>query len=239
MLNKIIVFCMFWIVLPAGIYAQSLDELYKANMKAHGGIEQMERINTVYFEMVMVDSTQHKTIVTKKWRVEPDKLRSEISTNEQNATIILNGDKGWIFSGHGKTIFELPSDQVSQARAQDFMDYNLKNYKTRYKNVENLGKVQIDNIEAYKVKLTTKENKDLYLFIDAKSFLEYKVNFSTDDNGQKKEFELVFNSFGSFNNVKYPTSIDVKLAGTVVSTLKVNKYEINKPVDPKMFEKPE
>lgn len=216
------------------VYAQSVDELYQKNMKAHGGIDNINSVKTVSMDMKV--SVMGMEIPSKMIREGKDKMRLETSAMGQNQVVVVNGDYGWVSGPQSMT---LTKEQTKVIKGQDYTNFNLKDYKTRFTSVENLGKVSVDSIQAYKLKIITLDSNEITMYINADTYLEHKISMKGEQAGEEHEIEFIFKNFKDFYGWKYPTQISVSSDGNSMQSIEINNVEINKPVDPKMFEKPE
>lgn len=215
-------------------YSQTVEEIYANNMKARGG----DKFVNYKTKIVKMASTmQGIDVKTKIFREGSDKLRVETTAEGQKEIAVLNGEHGWVSSGTEAK--ELKKTQLNLVKSQDFTNTDLRNYKTRFKSLECLGKVKVDGIEAYKMKIVTKEDKEFSLYINAETYLEHKVSSTVEGtDNQEHEIEVFYSKYKSFDGCKFPTKIELKGDGSAMQTMYIDDMDIDKTIDAKNFERP-
>jgi outer membrane lipoprotein-sorting protein len=220
--------------------AQDIDEIISKNILAHGKKEVLDNIKTSKTEMVMtiMGQTLPMTIYTKK----PDKARTETKVMGNEMMVVFNGDKGWM-KQMGE-VSEIQDKTLSSIRSQFGMQSNftgsmLNNLRAAGAKVELQGTTQIHDRDYYKIKITTKENLEMLIYIDKITFLEYKLVTKLEQMGSKDVVEILFQEFKDFNGVLTPNIMLMTKGEEPLGSLTIKNYEFNMPLDDKLFEKPE
>ena len=110
-------------------------------------------------------------------------------------------------------------------------------YKARNNKVELKGQEDVSGVKAYKIQLTDNNNKETTYYIDPTTFLAVKVVGKRDVMGQDTEIETYLSDAKEFGGVKFNTSILQKIGGQTFQEIHLNKFEVNVPVDEKIFDK--
>ena len=101
------------------------------------------------------------------------------------------------------------------------------------------GKEKVNGASAYKLKLTTKDSVVVNYFIDSATSYAVKAVTVINANGQQMETSIGFlnyqkTDFGYF----FPMTQQIDLPQGISLTVTAKKVEINKEIDPKIFEMP-
>jgi hypothetical protein len=135
----------------------------------------------------------------------------------------------------GNTPELMPEEQYMSGKAQIHVGGELFDYAAKGSKAELLGK----DGNLYKIKLTTKDAQVSTYYIDAATYLITKVVKTGVIMAQQVEVVTSYNDYKKTDYgfmVPYTTQLDF---GAMFSlTTAVKKVEINKPVDPKIFEMP-
>ena len=246
-------FVLFLMAFTYSAMADKVDDIIKANLKAHGGEKAYKEMKTMYAEMEV--SVMGMNMPMKLWSQNPDKMRIEQSAMGQEIIVVNNGNKGWMKMGGN--VQEIPEEQLAQSKAQNpvndiisnnpFIDYKAKGIDITHAGTE---VVNGKNCDILAVKFN--ESMTLKFFIDQSTNLElkYKVEMALPAEAEESEDseeaemmagmmqpEMFVNEWMTVDGIKVPKSMDMKM-GMMNSTIKYNKMEFNKAIDAKMFEKP-
>ena len=246
-------FVLFLMAFTYSSMADKVDDIIKANLKAHGGEKAYKEMKTMYAEMEI--SVMGMNMPMKLWSQNPDKMRIEQSAMGQEIIVVNNGNKGWMKMGGN--VQEIPEEQLAQSKAQNpvndiisnnpFIDYKAKGIDITHAGTE---VVNGKNCDILAVKFN--ESMTLKFFIDQSTNLElkYKVEMALPAEAEESEDseeaemmagmmqpEMFVNEWMTVDGIKVPKSMDIKL-GMMNSTVKYTKMEFNKAIDAKMFEKP-
>lgn len=246
-------FVLFLMAFTYSAMADKVDDIIKANLKAHGGEKAYKEMKTMYAEMEV--SVMGMSMPMKIWTENPDKMRFEQSAMGQSTIAVANGNKGWMKAGG--QVMELPEDQIAKSKEQNpmndiisnnpFVDYKTKGIVITYAGTEvvngkNCDILAVKNNES----ITTK------FYIDQSTNLEvkYKVEMPMPEEAEESEDseeaemmagtmqpEVFVNEWMTVDGLKVPKTMEMKM-GMMNSTIKFIKVEINKAMDAKLFEKP-
>lgn len=245
----------FMVVLIIGsLQAQTADDVIGKYVEAIGGLEKLKTVNTLYMEGVSV-SPNGQEITTKTIKVQDKLFRQEIDFGMGSFTMILTDKEGWFSNPRNGGAFEaMPAEmQNAQQQEKDCL-FPLVNYAAKGHNAELVGLTTIDKVECYNIKLTLKSGKVFNYFIDSKNW--YVIRTSTKGTGggmfggggggrqgggapAEVEMNTDYSDYKkSADGIFFPMTITrAGMGGRNMSTT-IEKVEVNKPVDAKMY-KPE
>ena len=163
-----------------------------------------------------------------------DIFGKDISVQGMSGYQIVTPTQGWLFlpfQGQNEVTAMSPEDVK---RAQNELDTHgpLLDYKEKGHSAELAGKETINGNECYKLLLTLNSGKKGTVFIDTKNHYVVRTIMKQQVSGQEQEVETNFNTFE-----KIPEGITI--ARSVIlpyGTMTINKIEINKTVDEKLFQ---
>ena len=111
----------------------------------------------------------------------------------------------------------------------------LFDYAAKGNTVELQGKEEVTGSPAYKLKVITKANGQFTYFIDSTTHYMSKMVFNI---AQGQDLELVYSNYQKTDyGLMMPFKQELNMSGLVITTTH-NKIEINKEIDPSVFEMP-
>ena len=216
-------------------FSQTVDEIVAAHVTALGGADKLKTVNTLVTERVI--AVQGMEIPSKSVIVVGKSMRSESSIMGNSMVNVVNGDKGWkimpsMMGGTGEPE-DMSADEIKPLLGQLDPFGALYNYQEKGNKIELVGTEKVDKKDMIHLKITSKEGMVMDEFLDAKTYLPYKV--VTNVNGQ--EGELVFSEYQEIEGIKMASTIDIT-SPMGAFTMITNKTVINGEIDQKVFVKP-
>jgi len=211
--------------------SQTADEVINKYIDAIGGKENWKKINSLRMEGQV--EVQGLEIPFTMQAIHGKGVRTD-GEFQGNAFIdIITATKGWSQNPMaGKaTLQPISEDELKQKVDQLDIQSPFIDYKEKGSTVEFLGKDEEDGNEYFKIKLITKNSNETTYFIDTKTYLVYKQEAISTQQGQ--DVKVVIKSLDYQNvdgGVKMPFKMD---QGMVI--LAAKKYVINGAVDEKIF----
>jgi hypothetical protein len=222
-------------IVRAQTAAATADDVVNKYVEAIGGKDKLAQIKTKYMESTsqvmgnegpstvnVVDNTGYKIV-------------SEV--NGQTYIQVFTDKGGWQvnpFAG-ATTPTPLPDDLYKQGKSALDITGPLFNYAAKGNKVELLGKEGND----YKLKVTLKDSIELTAYIDGTSYYLTKLVTSASMMGQTMEVTSTFSNFKKNDmGLVFPYTVEISYGGQFNITTNVNKIEINKTIDPAIFEMP-
>lgn len=217
--------------------AQTADEIISKHIDAMGGKEKLSQITSVYVESgteVMGNESSTKTTI-----LNGKGFRSESDFNGQQIVQVVTDKGGWAinpFAG-SDVATELPADQYKAGEDQVYVA-PLLNYAAKGAKVELLGKEKVGTVDAYKIKYTNKDNAETTYYIDPSTYYIIQAVKKGNAMGQEITVTVGFSDYKKNDSgflYPYTTNIDM---GQFALKVNAKKVEVNKPVDPSIFEMP-
>jgi hypothetical protein len=221
------------------VNAQTADEIISNHISAIGGKDKITQIKSIYMEGSMEIMGNEAPMTT--YLLNRKGFKSEVEFNGQKIVNALNEKGGWMINpmmGSSEPQ-PIPDEQFQAGKDQMVVGGALLDYQTKGDKIELVGKEKVANTDAYKIKLTTKENDAATYFIDANTFYILKMIRKANMAGQEAEVET---SFSDYKKTDYgyvvPFKIEITLPQGFSLATNMKKVEVNKEIDPKIFEMP-
>ena len=219
------------------VHAQTADEVINKHIAAIGGKDVLAKIKSQIVEsnlnVMGSDLTSTSTLLVGKG------FKNVANFNGQEIIQCITTTGGWMINplaGQSDPT-PIPEDQVKEAQATLEVGGGLFNYKEKGAKAELVGKEKVESVDAIKLKLTNKDGKESFYYIDPAT--NYLIKHEVMINAQGQDMTMT----SLFSNYK-KTDIGYVIPYTTVRnqgfemTITVNKVEFNKDIDPKIFEMP-
>jgi hypothetical protein len=238
---KIVRLASLTLIMIAGIIkvsAQSADDIINKWTAAMGGKEKLESIKTIYTEgdlNIMSNSAPHKTYL-----VNGAGFKSVTDFNGQQIIDCYTKDSGWSVNPLAgvSTPTDMPAAQVKLGQSQLQTAGPLFNYAAKGSKVELQGKDNVNGSATYKLKLTDAAGLEITYYIDTASNYILKEVKKINTDGQDVEISTVNSDYRKVaDGYVMPYSQELTLPGFSL-TITHKTIEINKDIDPAVFQKP-
>jgi len=217
----------------------TVDEILAKNTEAKGGMEKLRALNGARFSGKMAMGPMEAPFTMTKAR--PEKMRLEFTIQGMTGIQAYDGTTGWMvmpFMGK-KDPEAMTGDMLKEVKDQADFDGPFIDYEKKGNKVELLSKEKIEGTEAYKLKLTQKDNSETIVFIDAESFLEIRMESKKKMQGQEIEGETTLGNYQEVGGLLFPFSIENKAKGMPGGqVITIEKVELNPTVTDEMFAMP-
>lgn len=220
--------------------AQTVDELIKKNIDAHGGMEKMKALKSVKMtgKASFPGGMEAPFALMKK---RPNQVRIEFTLQGLTGVQAYDGTTGWQidpFQGV-KDPQKMSEDDLKDIMEQADFDGPLVDYKDKGNTVELAGKEDVQGSEAYKLKLTLKNGDVRYIFLDPDSGLDIKATTLVKRAGVDRSFDTYFGDFKAIDGVIFPMAVELKMGGDQPGpTYTVEKVETNVELQDSLFVMP-
>lgn len=219
------------VLFAATIQAQTVDEIINKHIDAIGGKEKLGQLKSVYIE-TSVD-VMGNAAPQKEYLLEGKGYKSEVEFNGAVIINCFNDKNGWSVNpmAGGTDPQAMPDGLYKSGRAQIYIDgpladYAAKGYKAELSGTEG---------ESFKIKVTGDGNESYY-FIDQKTYLLTKSIMKSEMMGQSVDVTTTYSEHKKTDfgiTLPYAKNVDM---GMFQMAQKVNKIEVNKEMDLKIFE---
>jgi len=225
-----VVFC------SASVYSQTVDEIISKHLDAVGGKDKLSGVTSVYMEGTMevmgTSGTTKSTILNGKGS------RSESEISGQQVVNVYTDKGGWqINQFAGMTDPQAMSDEQFKAGEDQIFVEPFLDYAARGGKAELVGQEKVGTVNAHKIKYTNKDGAVTTYFIDPATFHVIQVSATASNMGQEVE---VKSSYSDFQKTDYglvvPRAIDIDFGGQFSLSTKIQKVDVNQPVDVSIFE---
>jgi hypothetical protein len=218
------------------VYSQTVDEIISKHLDAVGGKEKLTGVTSVHMEgtvdVMGTSGTTKSTILNGKGS------RTESEIGGQQVVNVYTDKGGWqINQFAGMTDPQaMTDDQFKAGEDQIYIDPFL-DYAARGGKAELVGQEKVGTVSAHKIKYTNKDGAVTTYYIDPTSFQVIQVSAISNNMGQEVEVKSTYSDFQKTDyGLVVPHSIDIDFGGQFTVTSKVQKVDVNQPVDTSIFE---
>lgn len=220
----------------------TVDDLVAKNLKAKGGAEALDAIQTIRFQgrmLVRQGQLELKYTQTKK---QPGKVRTDATLQGMTLVQAYDTSSGWkVMPFQGRKDPEKMSGDETKSLVEDAeIGGPLANWKADGKTVTYLGTEDVEGTAAHKLKVLRKNGDITYVYLDPDYFLEIRELSQRTEQGSKVEVETDLGDYEKVNGVYFPFAIESGAKGaTDKQKLVIEKAEANIPVDDAIFAFPQ
>jgi outer membrane lipoprotein-sorting protein len=237
MLRKFLALFLLAALIAPRAHAQTVDEILAKHFKAMGGLDNLKKMQTVKLmgKMSLREGMEAPITLEKK---RPAMQRMEFTFSGMTGVRAFDGTHAWAlmpFMGQ-KTPEQASDDESRQEEADADFDGPLVDYKAKGHTVELAGKETVDGADAYKLKVTRKDGKVEYQYIDAETYLLVKREGKDTVRGTEMETESTFGNFKEVAGLMLPFSFTMGAKGSdQKQTLTIDSIAVNVPMADSRF----
>jgi hypothetical protein len=163
----------------------------------------------------------------------PHKLRFEVQFRGQAAVQVYDGENGWKLRPYlnRSEVEPYTADEEKAASMQAELDGPLIDYVAKGTRVELEGMEKVEDRDTYKLNLTMKNGKAVHLWIDAKTFLETKIEGRPRRlDGLDHPVEIYYQDYRPTSGLEIPYLLETKVLPlpNPVSRVKENPIPVEK-----------
>jgi hypothetical protein len=226
------------VLLATQTSAQTVDELIKKNIDAHGGIQKLKAVKSLKATgKVMQQGLEIPlTLIQKR----PAFFRTEVTFQGKTQLAAYDGETGWKidpFQGTSEPE-KIAGDDLKDMQEQSDMDGGFVDYKDKGHTVELLGKEDMEGTPVYKLKLTLKTGSVRTIYLDAENYLELRVTAKRKTPGGEIEVDQYLGNYKAINGIVSAFSIETKVKGQTVNQVIIDKIEMDVAIDDAVFKMP-
>ena len=182
----------------------TLEEVLESHYEAIGGTDAWASVDSVRFEgtMSMGPGMEAPFSMTMK---RPGNIRLEFSFQGMTGIQASDGTTAWMvmpFMGNNDPE-EMPDEQAEQLNEQADIEGPLFDWADKGHTLELLGSEKMEGTDVYKLKLTRKNGKVRYQYLDTDYFMIIKQEGKTVVQGQEMDIET---AIGDYKEVCLETS---------------------------------
>ncbi len=184
------------------------------------------------------------------------KMRLEIQFHGQTAIQVYDGTNGWKVRPYlnRMEVENFTEDELRKSALQSELDGPLVDYAEKGTKVELEGTEKVNDRDAYRMKLTMKDGHSIHVWIDAKTFLEAKIEGTPRKlDGLEHPVEIYLSDYREVNGLQIPFVLETKVlpiqvqgkggvpvqnSGFPVEKIVFDKVDVNPKLDAALFSKP-
>jgi hypothetical protein len=169
------------------------------------------------------------------------KLRLEIDFRGQTAIQTYDGTHGWklrpFLNRHEVEPFT--ADEMKAAAFQSDLDGPMVDYAAKGTKAELEGTEKVEGKDNYRLKLTFKDGQSQHVWVDAKTFLESKIEGTPRRlDGKYHPVEIYYREYKTVSGIVVPYVTETKVQGVKqTEKIEVEQVVVNPPVEDSRFAK--
>ncbi|MBI9066655.1 MAG: DUF1579 family protein [Salinivirgaceae bacterium] len=225
------------LLVTSNINAGELEDIIAKHIKAHGGIENWKNVESLTITGSFTGFSVSSEFTTIKKR--PNLFKSEYRLGEFDITETYNGSTYWIIDPSldidFPRIMNSAEENVNLQKAEfctPFFDYEKNGSKVEYQ-----GEEVVEGVKVYKLQLTRKNGNNETWYLNAKTYLEFKMESVWADYASPLRQETFFDDFREVDKIILPFYIERSFSIRNRIT-EIEEVKINKTVDNYIFEMP-
>ena len=221
------------VIMVSAAQAQTVDEIVNKHIDAIGGKEKLGQLKSLYIENSL--DMMGNTAPSYEYLLEGKGFKTEFEFNGMKIVNCYTDKTGWSINPMaGATDATAMADDVYKTgKDQIYFAGALVDYAAKGNKVELQGKEGND----YKLKVISGSTETVY-YVDASTYNISKTVTKGDMMGQSIEITTSFSDYKKTDfGVVLPYSRATDFGGFAFSS-KINKVEVNKALDPKIFDMP-
>ena len=184
------------------------------------------------------------------------KVRLELQVHGQTAIQVYDGANGWKVRPflNRMEVESFSEDELHKSELQAELDGYLVDYAAKGTSVDLEGTEKVNDRDTYRLKLTMKDGHSIHVWIDARTFLETKIEGAPRRlDGREHAVEVYFSDYRAVNGLQIPFLLETKVLplkpqGKVavaaqgspfpVEKIVIEKVEVNPKLDASLFTRP-
>jgi hypothetical protein len=222
----------------------TVDQIIEKNTAARGGLKAWRDVQTMTLTGKMDAGTRKDVQLPFVMKLKrPRMSRIEIDFAGKTALQIYDGTNGWKlrpFLGRLQVEPYTPVE-LESAAGEEQLDGYLIEHEAKGIKVELAGTEPVEGHNAYKLKLTSKNGRVRYLWVDAQSFLEAKIEGSPRRlDGKMHNVDIYYRNYQSIGGLMIPFVLETVVEKVTPShKISIETVALNPKLDDSAFAKPE
>ena len=144
----------------------------------------------------------------------PGKMRVELEFNGQTAIQVFDGTNGWKLRPflNRREVEPYTAEEMKMASAQSDLDGPLVDYAAKGTKIDLDGIEKVEGRDNYRLKLTLKGGQETRVWVDAKTFLETKIEGQPRRlDGAYHPVEVYYRDYRSVSGLQIPFVLETKV----------------------------
>jgi outer membrane lipoprotein-sorting protein len=183
----------------------------------------------------------------------PRRMRLEIQFKGQTAVQVYDGTNGWKVRPflNRMEVENYTEDELRKAALQSDLDGPLMDYAAKGTTVELEGNDKVEDKDNYRLKLTMSDGHVVRVWIDARTFLETKIEGTPRRlDGIEHPVEIYYRDYRNVDGLQIPFVLETKVLPVAkqptgvrqsnfpVEKIEIEKVQVNPKLDAALFSKP-
>jgi outer membrane lipoprotein-sorting protein len=226
--------------LAAQVLAQTADQLVARNVTARGGEAAWRSVSSLRLSGKM-DLGRGMLVPYVLEQKRPARMRLEYVFGGETVIQCSDGKSGWKvapFLGR-KTPEALSEDELRQAASSADLYGPLFDYARRGHAVELIGRESVQGHDAFKLKATVPGGGVRWVYLDAGSGLEVRVDALRTLGGRERRVETYYHDWQPADGLLIPRRYEMRTENAKdLHVLTVESVRVNPPIDDSRFAMP-
>ncbi len=223
------------------IYSQTAEEIVDEYIKATGGADNWNSINTLKTQGNASMSTFEFPVTVSIMK--PDKVQVEIFVQGQKIVQATDGITGWSINpmtGSNKPEI-MDENEAKRIKKQGNIGGDIINYKTNGMKIELIGEDILNDKNVFVVKGIHNDGDTSIYSFDKESKLLLKTESNIQIQGMKTKSSTFYDNFKEVGGIKIPFFIETKAPGMPGGGQKIiiEKAEVNIELSDSIFKMPD
>jgi len=218
------------------------EQIVDRSVEVQGGLEAWRKITTIIWVGHL--ESERSPVPSLPFRLEekrPGKSRFEITEPSQRSLRVLNGVSGWkmkLGQDGRPQIKQLTAEEVKFARTAPGFEGPLIDFRVKGSQVELEGSEELDGRKSYRIGVTLATGDHQTVWIDAKSFLESRLDRTTyGATGSKGVVTMRYRDYKEIEGMALPSVIEISGAALAKpDRMVIEQVALNPPIDDREFE---
>ena len=219
--------------------AQSADEIIARYIKAVGGMDRIQAVNTLRRVGRYTGSGGFEATVVQENK-RPNLVREEFSLQGMTGINAWDGRAGWKIDPFGgkKDPEALSEDEMRGIVEDSDFDEPLVNYREKGNKVELVGMDQIEGTDVFKLKVTLKSGDVRTYYIDTDYSVPIRMDEKRTIRGTDQEIETTLGDYKEVAGWFMPFSIESGFKGQDKGKVTYERIDANVALDDSHFVRP-
>jgi outer membrane lipoprotein-sorting protein len=224
------------------------EQIVEANVKARGGLAAWRAVSSIRFSGSLdAGGRKHVQLPVVLTMKRPRMSRVELTYQGRTSIQVYDGTNGWKFRPYARNAVEsFNSHELSKSWQEFELDGPLIDHEKKAIQVAFEGREQVGDHDTYRLKLTAKDRKARRVWVDAKTFLEVKMDgVDRVMDGHPMPVEITFSDYRTVNGLMIPFVNETRVVGWEQGErieshkLTIDQVTVNPPLDAGLFAKPQ
>jgi outer membrane lipoprotein-sorting protein len=195
----------------------SAAQVVDKDIQAKGGLQAWRAVQTLSLSGKMEAGGKQNTKLPVLLELKrPHKSRVEIEFQNDKAIQVYDGVNGWKYRPYlgRKDVEPFSTAELQQASLDSEIDGPLIDYASKGTQVALAGVEKVEGHDAYKLKLTLKGGQVRYLWVDAQTFLDVKVEGAPRRmDGKMRPVEVYYRDYKNVDGLMIPYVLETAVQG--------------------------